>query len=61
MVFINYALLQRSVPLIKEWREVMTEVGDHQSLVASLKQSTYFHMFKVGWLKVPIACAATGC
>ena len=25
----------------------MTEVGDHQSLVASLKQAAYFHLFKV--------------
>ena len=30
---------------------MMTEVGDHQSLVASLKQAAYFHLFKV--------CAAT--
>ncbi|KAL0047749.1 hypothetical protein WJX82_010930, partial [Trebouxia sp. C0006] len=36
----------KSCPLIKEWREVMTEVGDHQSLVASLKQAAYFHLFK---------------
>lgn len=32
--------------LIKEWRDVMTEVGDHQSLVASLRQSAYYNMFK---------------
>ena len=25
----------------------MTEVGDHQSLVASLKQAAYFDLFKV--------------
>ncbi|KAL3130926.1 hypothetical protein ABBQ38_000251 [Trebouxia sp. C0009 RCD-2024] len=36
----------KSCPLVKEWREVMTEVGDHQSLVASLKQAAYFHLFK---------------
>ena len=43
-------MLHRSCPLVKEWREVMTEVGDHQSLVASLKQAAYFHLFKVAAL-----------
>nr|ADI46936.1 DHC1bm [Volvox carteri f. nagariensis] len=37
---------QRRTPLIKEWRDSMTEVGDHQSLIASLKQSSYYGMFK---------------
>nr|BCL66104.1 cytoplasmic dynein 1b heavy chain [Volvox africanus] len=37
---------QRRTPLIKEWRDAMTEVGDNQSLVASLKQSNYYSMFK---------------
>lgn len=36
----------RRTPLIKEWRDAMTEVGDHQSLVASLKGSNYYNMFK---------------
>jgi dynein heavy chain 2 len=36
----------RKTPLIKEWRNVMSEVGDHQSMVASLKQSSYLHLFK---------------
>lgn len=33
--------------LIKEWKNVMTEVGDHQSLMNSLKQSPYYPLFKV--------------
>jgi dynein heavy chain 2 len=37
----------RSVPLIKDWAGVLSEVGDHQSLVASLKLSPYYAMFKV--------------
>lgn len=36
----------RRTALIKEWRNVMSEVGDHQSMVASLKQSPYFPIFK---------------
>ncbi len=36
----------KRVTLIKEWRDVMAEVGDHQSLVASLRQSAYYNMFK---------------
>ncbi len=35
------------VPLIKEWSEVLSELGNHQSLVASLKTSQYYNMFKV--------------
>jgi dynein heavy chain 2 len=35
------------IPLVKEWQDLMTEVGDHQSLVASLKQSSYYNLFKV--------------
>ncbi len=38
----------RAVPLIKDWAGVLSEVGDHQSLVASLKISPYYAMFKVG-------------
>lgn len=37
----------RGVPLIKDWAGVLSEVGDHQSLVASLKTSPYYSMFKV--------------
>jgi hypothetical protein len=33
--------------LVHGWREVLTEVGDHQGLVASLRQSPYCHLFKV--------------
>ncbi len=36
----------KRVALIREWRDVMAEVGDHQSLVASLRQSTYYNLFK---------------
>lgn len=36
-----------SVPLVKEWTQLMTEVGDNQSLAASLGQSPYFHLLKV--------------
>jgi hypothetical protein len=37
----------RAVPLIKDWAGVLSEVGDHQSLVASLKASPYYDMLKV--------------
>ena len=40
-------VLCRPCALIKEWRDLLTEVGDHQSLVVSLKQSPYYHLFKV--------------
>lgn len=32
----------KAVSLIKEWKDLMTEVGDHQSLVSSLKQNQFF-------------------
>eukprot|EP00878_Enallax_costatus_P024703 GHUV01026383.1.p1 GENE.GHUV01026383.1~~GHUV01026383.1.p1 ORF type:complete len:1576 (+),score=459.42 GHUV01026383.1:1611-6338(+) len=34
------------VPLVKEWSEILSELGNHQSLVASLKTSHYYSMFK---------------
>lgn len=37
----------RRTVLIKEWKDILTEVGDHQSLVGSLKQSKYYQNFKV--------------
>jgi dynein heavy chain 2, cytosolic len=40
--------------LIKEWRDAITEVGDQQRLVASLRHSPYFVMFQDqidGWDK----------
>eukprot|EP00899_Mesostigma_viride_P029629 jgi/Mesvir1/9851/Mv22388-RA.1 len=36
----------RKTALIKEWRDILTEVGDFQSLVASLKESPFFPPFK---------------
>ena len=35
----------RSTPLIKEWKEIMTQVSDHQSLMINLKESRYFSRF----------------
>ena len=40
----------RRTSLIKEWKDILTEVGDHQSLIGSLKQSKYYVNFKVGVL-----------
>lgn len=34
--------------MIKGWAELLGEVADHQSLVASLKGSAYYSMFRVG-------------
>ena len=36
----------RKISLIKEWRNVMAKVGDHQSMVASLKQSPLLQLFR---------------
>eukprot|EP01116_Phalansterium_solitarium_P024803 TRINITY_DN91_c0_g1_i2.p1 TRINITY_DN91_c0_g1~~TRINITY_DN91_c0_g1_i2.p1 ORF type:complete len:4088 (+),score=2028.04 TRINITY_DN91_c0_g1_i2:171-12434(+) len=35
----------RSTMLIKDWKELMTSVGDNQALLASLKDSPYFKPF----------------
>jgi dynein heavy chain 2 len=35
-----------TISLIKEWKEILTEVGDNQSLVSSLKDSPFFGPFK---------------
>ena len=41
----DYASNGRTTPLIKEWKEVITAVSDHQSLIMSLKESRYFSSF----------------
>ncbi|XP_042221258.1 cytoplasmic dynein 2 heavy chain 1-like isoform X2 [Homarus americanus] len=33
------------IMLIKEWKDIINKVGDHQSLLQSLKDSTYFSAF----------------
>jgi dynein heavy chain 2 len=35
----------RSIKLIKEWKETLTQVGDNQSLLLSLKDSPFFQNF----------------
>lgn len=35
----------RAIPLIKEWKDLFTEIGDKQSLLASLKESPFFKAF----------------
>ena len=41
-LIVEYESLGRSTPLIKEWKEVITQVSDHQSLIISLKESRFF-------------------
>jgi dynein heavy chain 2 len=41
----DYQSNGRTTPVIKEWKEVMTQVSDHQSLIMSLKESRYFTSF----------------
>ena len=41
----DYENLNRKTPLIKEWKEVMTQVSDNQSLMISLKESRFFSGF----------------
>ena len=38
--------LSLGTALIKDWKDVLTEVGDNQSLLLSLKESQYFSHFK---------------
>lgn len=37
---------KRKIPLIKEWTEMMSKVGDNQSLLQSIKDSKFFARFK---------------
>ena len=41
----DYVSNGRTTPLIKEWKEVMSAVSDHQSLIMSLKESRFFQSF----------------
>ena len=44
-ILTDYESNGRTTPLIKEWKEVITQVSDHQSLILSLKESRYFQGF----------------
>ena len=35
----------RKVPLIKEWKDLILEMGDKQSLLSSLKENEFFRAF----------------
>lgn len=37
--------LGQSIPLIKEWKDLLSKLGDNQSLLSSLKDSPYFFNF----------------
>lgn len=41
----EYEANNRTTPLIKEWKEVMTQVSDNQALIMSLKESRFFATF----------------
>lgn len=41
----DYQSNGRTTPLIKEWKEIMTAVSDHQSLIMSLKESRFAQSF----------------
>jgi dynein heavy chain 2 len=36
----------KDVPLIREWKEVLTQVGDHQSVLQAMHDSPYFEKFR---------------
>eukprot|EP01013_Petalomonas_cantuscygni_P031315 TRINITY_DN574_c0_g2_i2.p1 TRINITY_DN574_c0_g2~~TRINITY_DN574_c0_g2_i2.p1 ORF type:complete len:4342 (+),score=1501.02 TRINITY_DN574_c0_g2_i2:256-13281(+) len=45
---------KRVVPLIKDWKDLLTSVGDNMSLISSLKDSAFFQTFAdeiLGWEK----------
>ena len=42
----EYNSMGRVTTLIKEWKDVMTEVSDHQAMVSSVRESKYATRFK---------------
>jgi dynein heavy chain 2, cytosolic len=45
MEHVSVAANGRKTPLIREWKDLFTAIGDNQSLLASLKDSPYFKPF----------------
>jgi dynein heavy chain 2 len=41
----EYASNGRTTPLVAEWKDIVTAVSDHQSLILSLKESRFFAGF----------------
>lgn len=48
------------VALVKEWKELMTEISDNQSLVGSLKESPFFEPFRAETLEWETRLAVLG-
>jgi dynein heavy chain 2 len=44
--FLEHVVKGAIVPLIKDWKDIMTEVSDKQNLCGSLKDSRFFQPFK---------------
>jgi dynein heavy chain 2 len=45
LTFLTQEESGRSIPLIKEWKDLFLEIGDKQSLLSSLKESPFFKAF----------------
>ena len=45
LTFLTQEESGRSIPLIKEWKDLFLEIGDKQSLLGSLKESPFFKAF----------------
>ena len=41
----NESIIKKTVMLIKDWKETLTQIGDNQSLLQSLKDSPYYNRF----------------
>ena len=45
VLMLGHEEMGRETPLIREWKDLFTDLGDHQSLLGSLKDSPYFKPF----------------
>ena len=43
---VDHGKSNKKTPLIRDWNDVFLELGDKQSLLASLKESQFFKMFE---------------
>ena len=44
--FTVYKKGEKTTPLIKEWKDLMTQVSDNEALLSSLKDSKHYSTFK---------------
>lgn len=48
---------QQKIQIIKDWKDLFTQIGDNQSLLSSLKDSIYYKNFGTNHARMSRSCS----